>query len=207
MNNTEYLYYMHGTNQKSNTEIHDYFKNGLLNYRGQHAHSTMYPVRQSDTNNLGKTIQKYAQEHNFDIVFIIRIPKRYMFPQIQNGTIMQYPMPIWKDTGNKDAYDREIYYLIPQLIHGVYRKKDDSIKFNDNYCPIYDPSGLKYSDEQIEYLLTNSCIDWYNFAINRKNSSYEQLRNYDLQNNIWKHAIEFYNNSLGINDYNGLKKK
>jgi hypothetical protein len=58
---------------------------------------------------------------------------------------------------------------------------------------VYNPDGLHYSSEQIDYLLANDAMYMYNFAIDRENKSYEELQIIDQLENNWENATNQYN--------------
>ena len=131
-------------------------------------------------------------------VFIIKIPKYYLTPRISsNGQLMQIPLPIWRTV--IDKYRNEISHLSPELVYGVYISDNDSLLFNSNYSKVHDPNGLKFDNQQIDYLAINGLVSWNDFAASRRSKSYEELKRYDFDNNTWSETIQQYKNHFGIN--------
>lgn len=205
MNNDEFVYYFHGTNIEDPNVIIDFFNNGLSSNRGNHMTSTMSPVSQSEiqNNGLGDCLKRYCG-NGYNTIFVMKIPKYYLTPKIENGVARQIPLPVWKPTGEKDGYGRDISQFTQELIYGVYRQANDSFLENSNYLAVHNPNGLQYDVNQIEHLLTQECMHWYNYANFRNDKSYQSLLATDLKNGTWDNAVEQYGEHFG-NNQNGMK--
>lgn len=202
MNHYDFLYFLHGTNINEETAIKDIFKFGLINYRGTNISSTMWPVK--DVLSYGKLAEALKQYCGTDWnkVFIIKIPKRYLYPRVSNGKIFDTPLPIWKQTSSSDGYGRDMCQLAPELIYGVYRAENESITFNPDYSPVYDCSGMLYDQCQIDYLLNGEAIAWYDYAVSRQNIPSDKLKEIDNINQTFEKAIQQYNQQFGVGKVN-----
>lgn len=204
MNNEEFSYFFHGTTITDSSLINEIFDNCLINYRGNDMFSTMWPVKINE-GELGKKMKQYAGTKG-NAVFVVKIPKCYLTPRTVNGRLQQIPLPIWKHLSNSGEHG-EISQLSPQLIYGVYLAKNDSFISNSNYSPVHNPTGLQFDNQQIEYLLNNDVINMYDFAINRKNKTFEELVRIDDIAHNWDNALAQYSEHFNIkqnNNHRGL---
>lgn len=199
MNNNEFLYFFHGTNMNEEQTIKDIFKFGLLNYRGNSMSSTMWPVE--DVSKLAVALKQYCGL-NYNKVFIIKIPKRYLYPRMRDGKIFDTPLPIWKRTSTFDMYGRDILQLAPELIYGVYRAENESVTFNPDYFPVYDCSGMLYDECQIDYLANGGAKAWYDYVVSRKNIPSDKLKEIDNINHTFESAIQQYSKQFGVSKIN-----
>ena len=195
MNDNEFSYFFHGTTITDSTIINEIFTNGLLNYRGNDMFSTMWPIKINE-GELGSKMKEYVGTKG-NTVFVIKIPKYYLTPKILNGKLQQIPLPIWKHLSNSGEHE-EISQLSPELIYGVYLSDNDSFISNPNYSPVHNPTGLQFDNQQIDYLLNNDAMNMYNFAVNRKDKSFEELMQIDNVNHNWDNAITQYSEHFGI---------
>ena len=196
MNNEEFKFFLHGTTISDSSMINNIFNSGLLNYRANDMLSTMWPVNIGNNfGELGTVVKNYSGTKG-NAVFVIKIPKYYLTPKVINGQLVQIPLPIWKSI--IDEHSNEISQLAPELIYGVYLSEKDSFIPNPNYSEVHNPVGLKFDNQQISYLLNEGVIEWHNFAVERRSKSYEELEQYDIDNDIWGEAIQQYKNHFGI---------
>lgn len=195
MNNEEFSYFLHGTTVNDVSIVNEIFNNGLINYRGNDMLSTMWPINIKD-GDLGEKMREYAGTKG-NAVFVIRIPKYYLTPKAINGQLQQIPLPIWKHLSNSGEHS-EISQLAPELVYGVYISTNDSFISNPNYSPVHNPVGLQFDNQQIDYLLNNEVMEMYNFAVSRKDKSFEELTHIDDESHNWNNALTQYNNHFGI---------
>lgn len=134
-------------------------------------------------------------------VFVIKIPKYYLTPRILNGQLQQIPLPIWKPLSNFGEHG-EISQLSPELVYDVYFADNDSFIPNPNYSPVHNPTGLQFDNQQIEYLLSNAAMKMYNFAVDRKGKSLEELIQIDNIDHNWDNALVQYSQHFGIEQKN-----
>lgn len=192
----EFEYYFHGTDIIDKTMMEDIFNNGLRSNRGNHLTSTMYPKR-FEYGELGEELQKYSGTNGDDVV-VARIPKVALRPKISaDGTMLGFPLPIWKPTPETDGYGRECKRLTPELIYGVYSKANDSFILNPNYTPAFDPSGLQHDTMQEDYVLTYGDANHVEYVFKRKGRSYEDLAQSDKAQHTWDNLVSQYRNHFG----------
>jgi len=175
-----YEYYFYGVNNLANIDV--YFNEGLI-IKNENC------LEQSFTGivlayGLNKCLYEYANKHNYDNVFVIKIPAYYTGWVHRDGKVEPFvPLLLSKD-GNK--------VIIPNLIYGVYNKNTEDYISNYNYQPIYDPSGLQYADMQLSHMYKFGYFDWYKEAFRRNSYSYEELKNIDCESQKWDRIIKHY---------------
>lgn len=197
MNNNEFSYFFHSTVVTNQSFIDEIFTNGLLNYRGNDMLSTMWPVKVND-GELGTKLKEYAGMKG-NAVFVIKIPKYYLTPRIVNGQMQQIPLPIWKPLSLQGEHG-DISQLSPELVYGVYLMENEAFFNNPNYSPVYNPTGLQFDNAQIDYLLNNGAISMYNFGINRKDKTFEELTQMDNIAHNWDNALAQYRQHFGLQE-------
>ena len=92
----------------------------------------------------------------------------------------------------------DISQLSPELVYGVYFAENDSFMQNPNYSPVHNPTGLQFDNQQIEFLLNNGVMGMYNFAVGRKDKSFEELTQADDIAHNWDNALSQYSDHFGI---------
>lgn len=108
------------------------------------------------------------------------------------------PVPLFQATGEKDDYGRDIYYFTPHLIQGVYNKITDMFITNPNFSPVFDPSGLVYSTEQINNFWSINQVQWVKYAKSRNKLSYQELYHMDKNQETFKEYVESYSKYFGV---------
>ena len=197
MNNDEFSYFFHGNTLNDSSLINEIFDNGLINYRGNDMLSTMWPMKVSD-GELSQKMKEYAGTKG-NAVFVIKIPKYYLTPRISNGQLQQIPLPIWKPLSSSGEHG-EISQLSSELVYGVYLAENDSFIPNPNFSPVHNPTGLQFDNQQVEHLLNNGVMNMYNFAIDRKNKTFEELTRIDNVAHNWDNAMAQYSEHFGIQE-------
>lgn len=197
MNNDEYSYFFHGTTIKDSSLINEIFDNGLINYRGNDMLSTMWPMKIS-SGELGQKMKEYAGTKG-NAVFVIKIPKYYLTPRTSNGKLQQIPLPIWKPLSSSGKHG-EISQLSPELVYGVYLAENDSFILNPNFSPVHNPTGLQFDNQQVEYLLNNGVMNMYDFAVDRKDKSFEELSQKDNVAHNWDNVLAQYSEHFRIQE-------
>ena len=195
MSNEEFSYFFHGTTISDPSLVNEIFNNGLINYRGNDMLSTMWPM-QISAGELGQKMKEYAGTKG-NAVFVIKIPKYYLTPRTTNGQLQQIPLPIWKHLSSSGDHG-DISQLSPELVYGVYFAENDSFMQNPNYSPVHNPTGLQFDNQQIEFLLNNCVMGMYNFAVGRKDKSFEELTQADDIAHNWDNALSQYSDHFGI---------
>lgn len=194
MKKNDFNYYLHKTKIIDSNMIEDIFNNGLTSWYGTSIHSTIYPISNTEIEQYGldNVMKNYlGNEDEYDSVFLFKIPKRYMTDTIHRGGKIDPPVPFLKQ--NDDA----TISIISSVIQGVYCRDLNKSFTNPNFSPVFDPTGLKYSDEQIQNLWSLNLIDWIKFAKGRQNSSYKELCAIDQKYHNWDKVIQFYNSIYG----------
>lgn len=194
----QYMYLLHGTSDESPETLEDIFNNGLKSYRGNSMYSTMTPITHKQIEEFGlEYIIKNYTSGNFKTTFLIKVPVSYMATVIHRHGNIDSPLPLWKPTGQKDYYNRDISIFTPHLIQGAYNATTDTFITNTNYSPVFDPSGYQYSDEQIMNLANLGRMDWYNYAKERNKFTFKQLYGIDKQRSTFDNLVRHYEVKLG----------
>lgn len=197
MNKQQYAYFLHGTHEQSEESISSFFNDGLISYRGNDMYSTMAPITNTDfqNDNLEGIIKNYGVNHGYESVFLIKIPIEYTatLVHVNHGNTMDFPIPLWKPTSEKDYYGRKISIFCPHLIQGVYNVEKGFIT-NPNYCPVYNPNGMQYDERQITELKNNGRFEWAKFCSERSkdNITPDYLKEFDEEKNTFNALMESY---------------
>ena len=191
---SRFQYYMHGTN---NEDVESFFNKGLISKYGCSMNSTLTPIDNEDIEEMGlRTIeQNYARQYNFKYCYLIKIPKYYMGWMVHSDDSIESPLPIWIPTNEKKSAYGELKILTPHLIAGVYSAERGQVMPNPNYNPKYDPTGMQYAKEQIEYMLLSGNAlyqKWVQFAQARSRFGYDDLKRKDIAGNIWSEHLKRY---------------
>ena len=131
-------------------------------------------------------------------IFLIKIPKSYFPDREHRDGTWDVPIPVFYERKEKDKYGREGIFptLIPNLIQGCYNKEKGFIK-NPNFCPVFDPSGLKFAYEQLQPMRNQGYFRYEDYK-KRNNGNMRELFNYDKTNDIWKPFIEYYASKFNV---------
>ena len=199
MNTSDYFYYIHRTAESDYTK---FFEKGLIDFDKTFViESTMEKLDENVLPNGGlQEIMKTSFRDGDEYVFLIKIPKCY-FPnhEHRNGT-WDVPIPIFYERKEIDKYGREGIFptLIPNLIQGCYNKEKGFIT-NPNFCPVFDPSGLKFAYEQLQPM-KNSTNGYQKYEqYNKRNKgNIIDLYNFDKTNDTWKPFVEYYAGKFGV---------
>lgn len=189
----KYQYFIHGTN---NSEIEKFFNKGLISDRGNSIISTLYPIDEEEIQSIGlrEKEKRYTKYYGFSYCYIIKIPKQYMGWMIHRDNSIEPPIPIWIPTNNRSEIGK-VSILTPHLIAGVYSAERDQIMPNPNYDPKYNPTGMQYSNEQIENMLLSQHSDygkWMMIARARNDFSFQELVDKDTKSNFWSEYLTHY---------------
>lgn len=189
-----FQYYIHGTNRD---DVESFFNKGIISKYGCSMNSTLTPINNEDIESIGlRTIEEnYAKTYNFKYCYLVKIPKYYMGWMVHRDGSIESPLPIWIPTNEQKSTYGEIKILTSHLIAGVYSAERGQVMPNPNYNPKYDPTGMLYADEQIEYMLLSNnplYLKWMNFARARSQFSYDELRKKDVAGNVWGEHLKRY---------------
>ena len=161
-NKNEFNYYIH---KSPVADYNSFFQKGLKDFDKNFViESTMERISDEDIENGLLQDKMKALRETDENVFLIKIPKSY-FPvrQHRNGN-WDVPIPIFYEQKETDKYGREGVYpiLIPNLIQGCYNKEKGFIT-NENYSPVFDPSGLKFAYEQLQPMRNAGYSKYYEY--------------------------------------------
>ena len=195
----DYIYLLHKTIYESTEFIEEIFNNGLKSWYGSSIDSTMWKVDKETLRetNLEEIIKNYlGDSENYNSVVVIKIPKEYMADRLHRTGQISTPIPLWKDNGDGTMY------FTPHLIQGIYCKNIGKGITNTNFTPVCNPTGLKYSDEQINNMWALGQIEWVNYANKRKELTYSQLSRFDKERKTWDNIVEDYSDKFGSKPIN-----
>ena len=199
-NTNEYFYYIHRTPE---SDYMKFFNKGLIDFDTSFKiGSTMEKVDENVLLNGGlQETMKTALRDGDKYVFLIKIPKCY-FPEHEHrdGT-WDVPIPLFYEKTVIDKFGRTGTWpvLIPCLIQGCYNKEKGFVT-NPNFCPVFDPSGLKFAYEQLQPL-RNSVSGYRNYdQYNKRNTNgtFELLYAYDKQNRTWDPFVKYYSEKFDV---------
>lgn len=194
MEKTDFYYYLHKTKVDSSNMIEDIFNNGLTSWYGTSIHSTLAPIDEKDLEQFGldSMMKKYlGNDEEYNSVFLFKIPKKYMTDRIHRDGKIDPPVPFIKQN------DDDTVVLISSIIQGVYCRDINKSYTNPNFSPVFNPTGLKYSDEQLQNLWGLNLNNWIQFAKSRENASYDELSVIDSKANNWERVIQYYSSIYG----------
>lgn len=191
----EFYYYLHGTDDESAETLEDIFNHGLKDEYGTSLGSTMEKIEPEDIERFGLSHKmKASASGSHKSVFLIKIPKKYMGDILHRDGTIDCPIPLLKSTGQKTYEGRGIYYFTNHLVQGVYNRTTDSFITNPNFCPVFNPNGFVYSDEQINNFWSLNQIQWVKYAKSRKQFSYEKLYEIDTKRKTFDEYMKSYSN-------------
>lgn len=132
---------------------------------------------------------------NYKTVFLIKIPKDYLALVLHRDGKLDPPIPFFKDyKSNIEKYS----IFTPHLIQGCYNETTGFFITNPNYCPIFDPSGFNFSDEQVRNFWMYNKFKAVSFDKMRKSLSAEELKKFDIENHIWDNIMDDYSKKYNI---------
>ena len=199
INPNEFLYYLHGTRLEEKEIIESIFTEGLKDYYGTSINSTMKEISYEDIKKCGLSeLMKVHTEGEHKSVFLIKIPKKYMALVLHRDNTIDFPVPLLKKTDERNKLNERVYMLTPNLVQGVYNSTTDMFITNPNFCPVFNPNGLEYSDEQINNFWAINQIQWVKYAESRKKYSYEQLYSEDTRRKSFDDYINSYSKYFNV---------
>lgn len=196
MEKSEFNYYIHKT---AFADYNSFFKNGVIDFDTSFKiESTMQRISDDDiANGYLETYMKNLRETDENVI-LIKIPKCYFPDHCHRDGNWDVPIPLFYEAEGKDPIGREGVYpiLIPNLIQGCYNRHKGFIN-NEGYCPVFDPSGLKFSEEQLEPMHRENYYK-YNDYLKRNKCSMSELYIHDKSNKTWDSFIKYYSAKFGI---------
>ena len=190
MFDNRYDYYFYGVN---NADIENVMSDGIEIDGSQLFGNLKKVYLNGESLDLMDKVGNFAYENNFDNVMLIKVPSYYMGWRHRNGVKESF-VPLIKSYYDKSKLCVRTF-VIPELIYGLYEKNSDEFRLNENYNVFFDPSGLQYSDEQIGNMYGFRCYNLQKNAFDRKMYSYDELKMYDTQSQLWVKTMEYYKSS------------
>ena len=175
-------YYFYGTN--CDVDVMECFNNGIdINNEKVFQHLYRSDIYGDD---IDSYILNCVKRHNYDKVFVIKIPSYYVGWRHRDGKIEPFvPFLI-------SSEDKTFKKIVPCLIHGVYNSKSGNYLENEYYDSLYDPCGLHYSDEQLKIMYKFGLYNEYKTAVQRNTKSFEILQKKDEEDNAWERITNHY---------------
>lgn len=199
INQNDYNYYLHKTLISTPETIESLFNDGLKSRYNYSLHSTLFPVDKNDLEQRGleKIITEYlGNGDTYNSVVVVKIPSKYFSNVIHRDGKIDPPVPFFREYTEKD-WDWNAL-LSPKLVQGVYCRDINKSFENPNFCPIFYPDGCQFSNEQIQSFESVNAYDWREFALSRRNYSFQQLYTNDKRKNIWNKIVNYYSQLYGI---------
>lgn len=200
MNNNEFYYYLHKTKITDSGMIESLFNDGLKSEYHFSINSTLARVNESDLTNNGienEIIKYLGQTEEYNSVVMIKIPKRYFRDRIHRDGKTDPAVPMFREYF-EEGWDWNAIFT-PKLIQGVYCRDLNKSFTNPNFCPVFDPSGCQFSDEQITNFDSLNSVEWKTLASSRRKYSFQQLYASDKNNHVWDAIVSHYSQLYGIN--------
>ena len=187
--NIEYLYYLYSSKKTSAKDISNTFNYGIISNNGPDLDSTMIKVGTDPS-----IIKDVIKENKCKCAYVIRIPKMFLQPKIENGNLKQIPIPIWQLDSDGS------YILKSNLIHGAYNAKIKQYFSNRFYNEVYCPNGLHFDMIQADYFVKNNITKWISFYDYRRCRNFLELNRIDRKKTIWRPVVTqytaFYNHEM-----------
>lgn len=200
-NKDDFYYFIHRTGE---SDYQQFFENGLYVYDKTNNITSTAEKLDSELINDGRLgdFMKNALRETDENVILLKIPKMY-FPQpvLHRTGRMDVPIPFLYEKELFDPayqYQIDIYpVIIPCLIQGVYSKKYGFVA-NENYNPVFDPSGLKFSKEQLEPVRNMKYEDYIRY--NKRNTDYscDYLYQFDKETGTWNDFTRYYSSKFNL---------
>lgn len=176
--------YVYKTKSKEYKEI---FENGIV----------FFDTKFSLTGSFDKVedVKEYLKEMDSDyMAFVIEIPESFMKTKSVDGKrIPPYPILFEREM----IHDGEIDFypvVVPSLIAFAYNPKTDPI-VNPNYSVKYNPSGLKYSEEQLLDIRRKNKTPVTPFDDRNRKDPVELYREESKKSNtLWNSLLGHYGN-------------
>lgn len=199
MDNNEFYYYLHKTKISDPEMIESIFNDGLKSKYHFSIHSTLMPFSESDliNNGIENTVIGYlGQSEEYNSVVVVKIPKRYFSDRIHRDGKIDPAVPMFREYSEVGWNWNALF--TPKLIQGIYCRDLNKSFVNPNFCPVFDPSGCQFSDEQIRNFDSFNRIEWKNLATNRRKYTFQQLYAGDRASHAWDAIVSHYSQLYGI---------
>lgn len=199
MRNEDFYYYLHKTKLYGPEMIESLFNEGLKSKYHYSIDSTLAKVDETDLlkNGLENEILSYlGQGEEYNSVVVVKIPKKHFRDRIHRDGKTDPSVPMFREY-YEEGWDWNSIFT-PKLIQGIYCRDIDKSFLNPNFCPVFDPSGCQFSDEQIYYFDSFNGEEWKKMATTRRNISFQQLYSDDKTYHIWDSIVGHYSQLYGI---------
>lgn len=131
-----------------------------------------------------------------DFITVLKIPKQYLALEqytLENGQVgMDFPLPFF--VKKQDNNGNMKIGITKSLVSGIYcdRLEGDFYE-NPNYNPAIDPSGLYYTEEQMQAILQIGGQDMYDFVKDRNQApNGYTLREQERTEELWLEKMQDY---------------
>lgn len=196
--NSEFNYYIHLSGE---ADYNKFFKGGLINFDKSYTMGstmTKIPDEIISSGKLGNYMQEALRETD-SLAILIKIPKSYFPTVIHRDGSMDIPIPILyeKRMCNPNGVEGIYPVVIPNLIQGCYSKTNGFIT-NPVYCPVFDPSGLKFAKEQLAVIKDQQYDKYLNY--NKRNVQFNimELYQFDKTAGTWDSFVEYYSTKFNV---------
>ena len=199
MKSEDFYYYLHKTTISEPEMIESIFNEGLKSRYYYSMHSTLMPVDETNllNNGLEAEILFYlGQGEEYNAVVVVKIPKKYFRNRIHRDGKTDPSIPVFREYYEEGWTWNSIF--TPKLIQGIYCRDIEKSFSNPNFCPVFDPSGCQFSDEQIYCFDSFNGEDWKKLAMTRRKTPFQQLYFDDQKHNIWESVVSHYSQLYGI---------
>lgn len=197
----QYYYILSGTKiGYSMDNVEELFNIGLPSYDNRLLTSETYLISQNEIDNmsLDKIIKNYVNNTGYLGASLLKIPKCFIDCKRFSDTF-EAPIPlITENNGTK--------YLPGHFIEEIYDPSIDQFVKNPNYCPIFDVSGMKYSEEQMENIINMRHMEMLTFAQERQKASFNELLIFDKKQHTFDGSLKFYKEKLNIDQYQQMSE-
>lgn len=188
------------TNEQLASRVENILTAGLIVDDGLTLEDSFVKVREGmveeSAGGIQEVIQKFlAGNSSVDWITVVKVPKQYLGIdkfELEDGQFgMDLPMPFC--IKKKDENGNIRTGITKSLIDGIYCNRFEDYIVNSNYNPAIEPSGLFYTEEQLNAMRDIGNNEWYQFVSDRNNreDSYS-LRDEERENDFWSQYMEEY---------------
>ena len=188
------------TNEQLASGVKDILSAGLVIDEGLTLEESFVKVREGlveeSAGGIEEVIQKFlAVNEGVDWVTVVKIPKQYLgidkYDLEEDQVGMDLPLPFC--VKKKDDMGAVRIGITKSLVDGIYCNRFENYVKNTNFNPAIDPSGLFYTQEQLEAMKDIGNNEWYQFVSDRNNSDDAySLREEERENSFWNQYMEEY---------------
>lgn len=199
LSQNDYYYYLHKTNINNAEIIENVFNEGLKSNYDYSMHSTLAPIDENElaAKGLQQIVINYlGDSEEYNSVFIIKVPKKYMSRVIHKDGSIDPTVPLYHSL---EGYDTQfLTSFTPKLVQGVYCRDINKSFTNPNFNPVFDPSGSQFADEQITSLESLNLYSLANSLKERRKIPFQKLMYTDKNSNMWDKIVDYYSQLYGV---------